>query len=53
MKLENALLDEDGHVRLTDFGLSKRCRTPLCSTNTFCGTLEYIAPEVIKDTNEY
>jgi serum/glucocorticoid-regulated kinase 2 len=48
MKLENALLDEDGHVRLTDFGLSKRCRTPLCSTNTFCGTLEYIAPEVIQ-----
>jgi serum/glucocorticoid-regulated kinase 2 len=49
MKLENVLLDLDGHVRMTDFGLSKRCGSLEASTNTFCGTLEYIAPEVVQN----
>eukprot|EP00127_Corallochytrium_limacisporum_P003647 Clim_evm35s151 gene=Clim_evmTU35s151 len=51
LKLENILLDRYGHVKLTDFGLSKehvhgRSRR----ATSFCGTLEYMAPEVIEET---
>ncbi|XP_012253785.2 ribosomal protein S6 kinase 2 beta isoform X1 [Athalia rosae] len=46
LKPENILLDADGHISLTDFGLSKQ---PLDDTKTysFCGTVEYMAPEVV------
>ncbi|KAK0089341.1 hypothetical protein PV325_007885 [Microctonus aethiopoides] len=46
LKPENILLDADGHMSLTDFGLSKQ---PLDDTKTysFCGTVEYMAPEVV------
>jgi serine/threonine protein kinase len=51
LKLENVLLDENGHVRLADFGLSKLLRREdsptLVRTNTFCGTREYVAPEML------
>eukprot|EP01120_Amphizonella_sp_Union-15-10_P015334 TRINITY_DN7875_c0_g1_i1.p1 TRINITY_DN7875_c0_g1~~TRINITY_DN7875_c0_g1_i1.p1 ORF type:complete len:317 (-),score=74.32 TRINITY_DN7875_c0_g1_i1:11-961(-) len=49
LKPENILLNKDGHVVITDFGLSKEI--PLGKdegTNTFCGTPEYLAPEVLK-----
>jgi len=48
LKPENVLLDMDGHVRLTDFGLSKEGITRTQLTQTFCGTPEYLAPEVVQ-----
>lgn len=47
LKPENLLLDADGHIRITDFGLSKENVTD-DSVRSFCGTPEYLAPEVLK-----
>jgi serum/glucocorticoid-regulated kinase 2 len=41
------LLDEDGHLHLVDFGLSKQFAAADTRTFTFCGTPEYLAPEVL------
>jgi serine/threonine protein kinase len=49
LKPENVLLDADGHVRLTDFGLAKPdMGGPGARTNSFIGTMEYMAPEVVE-----
>ena len=46
LKPENILVSEDGYLRLSDFGLAKMAKT----SNTFCGTPEYISPEMLLGT---
>ncbi|XP_068190848.1 serine/threonine-protein kinase N2 isoform X2 [Antennarius striatus] len=51
LKLDNLLMDADGFVRIADFGL---CKEGMCHgdrTSTFCGTPEFLAPEVLTDNN--
>jgi len=47
LKPENILLQNDGHIVLTDFGLCKESIQGDERTNTFCGTIEYMAPEIL------
>lgn len=56
LKPENVLLASDGHIVLTDFGLSKMFDDDdkyEHRTTTFCGTPEYLAPEIILQEEEY
>ena len=48
LKPENIILDLDGHARLTDFGLSKLNFDKKSRSYSFCGSPEYMSPEMIK-----
>jgi serine/threonine protein kinase len=46
LKPENVLIAADGHLKLTDFGLSKRIGSH--TTGSFCGSIDYMAPEIVQ-----
>lgn len=55
LKLENVLLDEEGHIKLCDFGLAKQLdgKAKISNASAFCGTKEYMSPEMLVAKGSY
>eukprot|EP00160_Parvularia_atlantis_P000555 Unigene10452_Nuclearia_a/m.31945 Unigene10452_Nuclearia_a/g.31945 ORF Unigene10452_Nuclearia_a/g.31945 Unigene10452_Nuclearia_a/m.31945 type:complete len:264 (-) Unigene10452_Nuclearia_a:44-835(-) len=53
LKMENVMVTKTGDVKVIDFGLSAMFEAPNGLLRTFCGTLEYAAPEVLSKEKSY
>lgn len=47
LKPENVLIDINGHIKLSDFGLAKKVKSLFDLNKTFCGSPEYLCPEML------